>query len=53
MRAAARVMGDGGRLIFTGSVLGERPRGGGPGAKPKSGAPRPRKKKAPETGGAT
>ena len=27
-RAAARVMGDGGRLIFTGSVLGERPRHG-------------------------
>jgi NAD(P)-dependent dehydrogenase (short-subunit alcohol dehydrogenase family) len=27
-RAAARVMTDGGRLIFTGSVLGERPRGG-------------------------
>ncbi|HEY4377173.1 MAG TPA: SDR family NAD(P)-dependent oxidoreductase, partial [Acidimicrobiales bacterium] len=27
-RAAARVMGDGGRLIFTGSVLGERPRRG-------------------------
>jgi NAD(P)-dependent dehydrogenase (short-subunit alcohol dehydrogenase family) len=27
-RAAARVMGDGGRLIFTGSVLGERPRVG-------------------------
>src|SRR5580700_11385422 len=27
-RAAARVMGDGGRLIFTGSVLGERPRQG-------------------------
>jgi len=27
-RAAARVMRDGGRLIFTGSVLGERPRGG-------------------------
>jgi len=27
-RAAARVMGDGGRLIFTGSVLGERPREG-------------------------
>ena len=27
-RAAARVMGDGGRLIFTGSVLGERPRKG-------------------------
>jgi NAD(P)-dependent dehydrogenase (short-subunit alcohol dehydrogenase family) len=27
-RAAARVMGEGGRLIFTGSVLGERPRGG-------------------------
>jgi NAD(P)-dependent dehydrogenase (short-subunit alcohol dehydrogenase family) len=27
-RAAARVMGDGGRLIFTGSVLGERPRAG-------------------------
>jgi NAD(P)-dependent dehydrogenase (short-subunit alcohol dehydrogenase family) len=26
--AAARVMGDGGRLIFTGSVLGERPRKG-------------------------
>ena len=25
-RAAARVMGEGGRLIFTGSVLGERPR---------------------------
>jgi len=24
-RAAARVMGRGGRLIFTGSVLGERP----------------------------
>ena len=24
-RAAARVMGDGGRLVFTGSVLGERP----------------------------
>ena len=24
-RAAARVMGNGGRLIFTGSVLGERP----------------------------
>lgn len=24
-RAAARVMGDGGRLIFTGSVMGERP----------------------------
>lgn len=24
-RAAARVMGDGGRLLFTGSVLGERP----------------------------
>jgi NAD(P)-dependent dehydrogenase (short-subunit alcohol dehydrogenase family) len=27
-RAAARVMGDGGRVIFTGSVLGERPREG-------------------------
>ncbi len=27
-RAAARVMGDGGRLIFTGSVLGDRPREG-------------------------
>jgi NAD(P)-dependent dehydrogenase (short-subunit alcohol dehydrogenase family) len=27
-RAAARVMGHGGRLIFTGSVLGERPRVG-------------------------
>jgi NAD(P)-dependent dehydrogenase (short-subunit alcohol dehydrogenase family) len=27
-RAAARVMADGGRLIFTGSVLGERPRAG-------------------------
>jgi NAD(P)-dependent dehydrogenase (short-subunit alcohol dehydrogenase family) len=27
-RAAARVMGKGGRLIFTGSVLGERPREG-------------------------
>jgi NAD(P)-dependent dehydrogenase (short-subunit alcohol dehydrogenase family) len=27
-RAAAGVMGDGGRLIFTGSVLGERPREG-------------------------
>src|SRR4051812_47467878 len=27
-RAAARVMTDGGRLIFTGSVLGERPRKG-------------------------
>lgn len=27
-RAAARVMGEGGRLIFTGSVLGERPRDG-------------------------
>jgi NAD(P)-dependent dehydrogenase (short-subunit alcohol dehydrogenase family) len=27
-RAAARVMGDGGRLIFTGSVLGDRPRRG-------------------------
>lgn len=27
-RAAARVMGDGGRLVFTGSVLGERPRKG-------------------------
>ena len=27
-RAAARVMRDGGRLIFTGSVLGERPRKG-------------------------
>ena len=27
-RAAARVMHDGGRLIFTGSVLGERPRAG-------------------------
>ena len=27
-RAAARVMSDGGRLIFTGSVLGERPRKG-------------------------
>lgn len=27
-RAAARVMGDGGRLIFTGSVLGERPHAG-------------------------
>jgi NAD(P)-dependent dehydrogenase (short-subunit alcohol dehydrogenase family) len=27
-RAAARVMGKGGRLIFTGSVLGERPRQG-------------------------
>jgi NAD(P)-dependent dehydrogenase (short-subunit alcohol dehydrogenase family) len=27
-RAAARVMGGGGRLIFTGSVLGERPREG-------------------------
>lgn len=27
-RAAARVMDDGGRLIFTGSVLGERPREG-------------------------
>jgi NAD(P)-dependent dehydrogenase (short-subunit alcohol dehydrogenase family) len=27
-RAAARVMGDGGRLIFTGSVMGERPREG-------------------------
>ena len=29
-RAAARVMRDGGRLIFTGSVLGERPRAGSP-----------------------
>jgi NAD(P)-dependent dehydrogenase (short-subunit alcohol dehydrogenase family) len=27
-RAAARVMSEGGRLIFTGSVLGERPRAG-------------------------
>ena len=27
-RAAARVLGNGGRLIFTGSVLGERPREG-------------------------
>jgi NAD(P)-dependent dehydrogenase (short-subunit alcohol dehydrogenase family) len=27
-RAAARVMGEGGRIIFTGSVLGERPRKG-------------------------
>ena len=27
-RAAARVMGPGGRLIFTGSVVGERPRAG-------------------------
>lgn len=27
-RAAARAMGDGGRVIFTGSVLGERPRAG-------------------------
>jgi NAD(P)-dependent dehydrogenase (short-subunit alcohol dehydrogenase family) len=27
-RTAARVMGDGGRVIFTGSVLGERPRAG-------------------------
>ncbi len=27
-RAAARVMGEGGRLIFSGSVLGERPREG-------------------------
>jgi NAD(P)-dependent dehydrogenase (short-subunit alcohol dehydrogenase family) len=27
-RAAARVMGPGGRVIFTGSVLGERPRAG-------------------------
>lgn len=27
-RAAARVMGDGGRIVFTGSVLGERPRQG-------------------------
>jgi NAD(P)-dependent dehydrogenase (short-subunit alcohol dehydrogenase family) len=27
-RAAARVMGEGGRIIFTGSVLGERPRHG-------------------------
>ena len=27
-RAAARVLGEGGRLIFTGSVLGERPRHG-------------------------
>ena len=27
-RAATRVMGEGGRLIFTGSVLGERPRAG-------------------------
>ncbi len=27
-RAASRVMGEGGRLIFTGSVLGERPRKG-------------------------
>jgi NAD(P)-dependent dehydrogenase (short-subunit alcohol dehydrogenase family) len=27
-RAAARVMGEGGRLVFTGSVLGERPRKG-------------------------
>jgi NAD(P)-dependent dehydrogenase (short-subunit alcohol dehydrogenase family) len=27
-RAATRVMGDGGRMIFTGSVLGERPREG-------------------------
>jgi NAD(P)-dependent dehydrogenase (short-subunit alcohol dehydrogenase family) len=28
VRAAARVMGEGGRVIFTGSVLGERPRKG-------------------------
>jgi NAD(P)-dependent dehydrogenase (short-subunit alcohol dehydrogenase family) len=27
-RAAARVIGDGGRIIFTGSVIGERPREG-------------------------
>lgn len=27
-RAASRVMGDGGRIVFTGSVIGERPREG-------------------------
>ena len=34
------------------AVLGERPRGGGPGARLKSGARRPRKEKIPQTGGA-
>ena len=34
------------------AVLGERPRGGGAGAKPKSGARGPRKEKIPQTGGA-
>ena len=34
------------------AVLGERPRGGGPGAKRPVRAPRSRKKQAPETGGA-
>ena len=49
-RAAARVMGEGGRLIFTGSVLGERPRQGltaysaskaGPGRAGQGPGPRP------------
>jgi hypothetical protein len=34
------------------AVLGERPRGGGPGAERAISAARPRKKKALETGGA-
>jgi hypothetical protein len=34
------------------AVLGERPRGGGPGTRRPVGATRPRRKKAPETGGA-
>ncbi|MBI2294920.1 MAG: hypothetical protein HYU76_02490 [Betaproteobacteria bacterium] len=34
------------------AVLGERPRGGGAGARRKDGTPRPAKKRALETGGA-
>jgi len=52
LRANAERLNDPEIMERCDAVLGERPRGGGPGAKPKSGAPRPRKKKAPETGGA-
>lgn len=52
LRANAERLNDPEIMERCDAVLGERPRGSGPGAKPRSGAPRPHKKKTPETGGA-
>jgi hypothetical protein len=52
LRANAERLNDPEIMKRCDAVLDERPRGSGPGAKPRSGAPRSRKKTTPETGGA-